>query len=70
MSDTPPPPPTKKRKKPEKATIPTLPWAADDYALTWRLIGLVEEDENRKVLIGKNKDEVSIQYLQQSLQKN
>jgi hypothetical protein len=70
MSDIPPPPPTKKRKKPEKAIIPTLPWAADDCALTWRLIGLVEEDEDRKVLIGKNKDEVSIQYLQQSLQKN
>lgn len=40
------------------AQLPSIPWAADDYNLVWRLIGLVEQPNNRKVLIGKGRFEV------------
>jgi hypothetical protein len=46
----------------ETSGIPTIPWSTNDHALTWSLIGLVEEPENRKVLVGKSKDEVSMRY--------
>lgn len=58
MSDTLLAPP-RKQKKQDKPAIPTIQWSGDNYSLTWRLIGLVEEPENRKVLVGKSKDEVS-----------
>ena len=40
--------------------LPSIPWAANDSALVWHLIGLVEESENRKVIVGKGKKEVCI----------
>ena len=41
-------------------SLPAIPWAANDSALVWSLIGLVEESENCKVIVGKGKNEVCI----------
>ena len=38
---------------PKDKALPPIPWGADNLALTWGLIGLVEEPENRKVIVGK-----------------
>ena len=40
--------------------LPSIPWAANDSALVCHLIGLVEEYENHKVIVGKGKKEVCI----------
>lgn len=37
---------------------PPIQWAHNNNALTWHLIGLVEESENQKVLVGKGQNEV------------
>ncbi|KAF8658174.1 hypothetical protein AX14_007753 [Amanita brunnescens Koide BX004] len=39
--------------------LPPVPWAANKSALVWRLIGLIEESENHKVIVGKGKNENS-----------
>jgi hypothetical protein len=47
---------------PKDKALPPIPWGADNLALTWGLIGLVEEPENRKVIVGKGKSEVKNNY--------
>ncbi|KAF8232658.1 hypothetical protein L208DRAFT_1270853 [Tricholoma matsutake] len=42
----------------DKALLP-IPWSADNLALTWCLIGLVEEPKNRKFVVGKGKSKNS-----------
>jgi hypothetical protein len=51
---------------PKDKALPPIPWSADNLALTWCLIGLVEEPENRKVVVGKGKSEVKSNYCFQS----
>jgi len=41
--------------------IPEIDWATD---LTWKLLAEAEKSENRKTLLGKKKDEVSLLSLQ------
>jgi hypothetical protein len=43
----------------DKAAMAPVPWSSNQHSLVWRLIGLVEEPENHKVLVGKGKNEVS-----------
>ena len=49
------------------AQLPSIPWAANNNALVWRLIGLVEEPNNRKILIGKGKNEVCLSFFNSRL---
>lgn len=41
------------KKSKSSVTILSLPWAANDSALVWQLIGEIEVPENFKVLFGK-----------------
>ncbi|KAG6818436.1 hypothetical protein H0H93_004995 [Arthromyces matolae] len=43
----------------DKETVPSVAWTADSHALTWLLINELEKPENRKVIIGKLKNENS-----------
>lgn len=43
----------------QQSQLPSIAWAANNNALVWKLIGLVEEPSNRKVLIGRGRNEVS-----------
>jgi len=49
----------------DKALLP-IPWSADNLTSTWSLIGLVEEPENRKVVVGKGKSKVTSNYFFQN----
>jgi len=48
--------------KTSASQLPSIPWAANDNVLTWKLIGLVEEPNNRKILIGRGRNEVDFSF--------
>jgi len=50
------PPKATKPPAPEKPKIPAIIWTAE---LVWKLISITEAPENRNVMVGKLKEDVS-----------
>lgn len=51
--------PRKRKPRAKTSSLPDVPWAADGCTLTLNLLSEMEKRENAKVLLAKEKGEVS-----------